>query len=262
MTEKKYTDLIEIISATDIAESYYKAQNRLLLLDYDGTLTPLMPLPELAAPGEDLLVLLYRLTQDPKNSVYIISGREYMTLGKWLGHIPLNLVAEHGAWIKSPDEDWNPSADLSAEWIAPVKELLDDYSSKCEGSFVELKSYSIAWHYRNADPGSVNALFDLLIADLENLAKQLPINIIKGNKVVEIKNKGVNKGTAVERILREQGFDFILACGDDTTDEDMFLQLVKTENAFTVKVGEGETYARYKAANPAHIAQFLQQFLD
>lgn len=262
MNENKYSDLIDIFNTTEIAAKYSEAKNRLLLLDYDGTLTPLMPLPELAAPNEDLMVLLYRLTLDTRNSVYIISGREYTTLGKWLGEIQLNLVAEHGAWEKSPNEEWNPSANLSSDWIAPVKEMLEAYSLKCEGSFVELKSYSIAWHYRNADQESVTSLFDLLISDLEHLAQKLPITIIKGNKVVEIKNKGVNKGTAVERILKDKHFDFILACGDDTTDEDMFLRLTETENSYTVKVGKGETLAKYKVEGPEAISQLLQQFID
>ncbi|MGN6567651.1 MAG: bifunctional alpha,alpha-trehalose-phosphate synthase (UDP-forming)/trehalose-phosphatase, partial [Flavipsychrobacter sp.] len=76
---------------------YMYAQKRLLFLDYDGTLVPFTRRPEDAFPDTEVLRTLERLGNDIKNNVVVISGRDKATLDKWLGHLPLNIVAEHGA---------------------------------------------------------------------------------------------------------------------------------------------------------------------
>ncbi|MCA1685400.1 MAG: trehalose-6-phosphate synthase, partial [Planctomycetia bacterium] len=83
---------------------FRSASRRLLLLDYDGTLVPLKPTPELAAPGLELLATLSRLAA--AGEVVIVSGRSRASLDAWLGRLDVGLVAEHGAWVRDRGGDW------------------------------------------------------------------------------------------------------------------------------------------------------------
>lgn len=71
-----------------VFEWYQRSRSRLILLDYDGTLTPIRPVPKEAAPGAETMRTLRLLTSDPRNIVYVISGRDQATLDAWLGRVP------------------------------------------------------------------------------------------------------------------------------------------------------------------------------
>ena len=79
---------------------------------------------------------------------------------------------------------------------------------------------------------------------------------MEGNKVIEVKSGGINKGTAALRFIGDRQFDFILAIGDDWTDEYMFKEL--PEKSVTVKVGLVNTAARYKVESVSSVRQFLK----
>jgi trehalose-6-phosphatase len=83
--------LLDVTVRNDLVERYGHAKRRLLLLDYDGTLTPYFHVPSLARPDNLLLDLLHSLGSDPRNSVYVLSSRDPVTMQKWLGHLPVNL---------------------------------------------------------------------------------------------------------------------------------------------------------------------------
>ena len=89
---------------------------RLVLLDYDGTLVGFQKTPGAAMPDAALLELLSKLCADPHNKVVIISGRDYHTLDAWLGHLQLDMIAEHGAWYKEEGKIWRSRRDLNFEW--------------------------------------------------------------------------------------------------------------------------------------------------
>ena len=91
-----------------IKEEYKKAKSRLLFLDYDGSLIGFFPDPQDAGPDTDLIAILEKLSTDPKNRVVIISGRDKGTLDKWLGHLPIDIIAEHGVWLKEKHKGWSP----------------------------------------------------------------------------------------------------------------------------------------------------------
>ncbi|CAE6504928.1 unnamed protein product [Rhizoctonia solani] len=158
---------------------YEKASKRLMLFDYDGTLTPIVKTPSAAVPSKDTLRALEKLSSDPKNLVYIISGRDGEFLDQHLGHLKqVGFSAEHGCFVREPGEpEWkNLAASLDMSWMPEVHEIFKYYTERTTGSFVELKKSSITWHYRASDPdwGSFqcNQCLDLLQT---NIAPKRPI---------------------------------------------------------------------------------------
>ncbi len=240
-----------------LAAAYERAERRLIFLDYDGTLVPFQKRPELALPDEEVLALLPRLTADPRNRVVITSGRDWQTLSAWLGHLPLDFIAEHGAWQRLHGAAWEARTDLSADWKTEIRPVMDLYASRTPGALVEEKSYSLAWHYRrvHADLGALRA--GELAADVRHFVLDRGLHILQGDKVVEVKSNTVNKGKAAHRWLAEETADFILAIGDDHTDEDTFKAMPK--DAWTIKVGSNISAARHFVEGHADVRMLLQE---
>jgi trehalose 6-phosphate synthase/phosphatase len=250
---------LDNLSRMELLDNYASAKRRILLLDYDGTLTPFAKLPNLAAPGADLLQILSKIGENPLNEVYIVSGRDSQTLEKWFAHLPIGLIAEHGAKFRHKNGIWDHEIiAFLPDWMARMEKIMREYVNKCPHTFIEKKEYSIAWHYRNADLGDGAVRARELHDDLVKSAAQLSLNVLNGNKVIEVRLKGVNKGAAVTRILAAAKYDFILCVGDDTTDEDMFRKLATRVEAFTIKVGNEASFAKYNLHNPFMVQSLLQ----
>src|SRR6187401_1974479 len=115
----------------EMIREFARAKKRCILLDYDGTLAPFEKLPSLAIPGEEVLNLLVELSADAKNEVIVISGRDSDSLQKWMGHLPLILVAEHGAFIRYKNESWEQQVLQSNKWKEEVKRLLQTFVIRC-----------------------------------------------------------------------------------------------------------------------------------
>jgi trehalose 6-phosphate synthase/phosphatase len=236
---------------------YHHCTRRLLLLDYDGTLMPFFARPEGAQPTENLLSMLTELSGDPKNEVVIISGRCRSTLNSWLGGIDLGLVAEHGAWLK--EKDWELLEPFSNAWKDEIRSILEVYMDRTPGSFIEEKEYSLVWHYRKADVALASIRARELKDALLHLTANLDLGVLEGSKVMEIKHIGINKGRAVQRWLAKEPWDFILAIGDDVTDEDIFAAL--PESAYSLKVGLGHSKARFNIASQHEVRELLQEMV-
>jgi trehalose 6-phosphate synthase/phosphatase len=244
----------------DLIVKYKCAGKKLLLLDYDGTLVPFSSAPEKAEPDPSVINTLKKLAEDRSNEVYIISGRDSYSLERWLGHLPINIVAEHGAKIKSAGKGWKTSiVFLSDEnWKQTVNEVMEKYQLRCAHSFIEVKDYSIAWHFRNADQEQAKVRAAELFTELSAYTNDFNIQIFKGNKVIEVRIKGIDKGFVVKELLKKKNYDFILACGDDYTDEDMFKALSKCSEAFTIKIGYEASYAQYNLYTPQMTMSLLE----
>ncbi len=229
-----------------IKKAWCQAKKRLLLLDYDGTLVDFTSVPEEAKPDLELRKLLNEAAEDLKNTVVIISGRERQNLLRWLGDIHLHLVASHGLWIRNPgqQEEWSMTAYQDEGWKNVVLPILETYTDRIPGSFIEDKVYSLAWHYRQCDPIIIEAKLPEIRETLNRILQSTNLGIQEGKKVLEVKDRTVNKGQAATYFLNCDQYDFILALGDDYTDEHMFTMLPK--ETYTVKVGLGKTAARYR----------------
>ncbi len=251
---------LDPLSKVSLANSYLTAGKRLLLLDYDGTLVPFSSVPSEAVPGDALREVLKRLAADTRNDVYIVSGRDGNTLEEWLGDLPIYIIAEHGAKVKPRNEAWYHMIDSGnrQEWKEPVEEVMNRYVQRCPNSFIEFKEYSLAWHYRNANAEQSRLRSVELYMELLDLTRHKELNILNGNKVIEVRVQGVDKGTAVKRVLSQQTYDYILAFGDDATDEDMFRILASYDHAYTLKVGNQASYAKFNLHTPFMVVSMLE----
>ncbi|KAJ3049258.1 threalose-6-phosphate phosphatase [Rhizophlyctis rosea] len=243
-----------------VVDRYVQAEKRLFMFDYDGTLTAIRKTPGAAVPPPEMLKAMETLCRDPKNVVFVISGRDEACLEDWLGHIPgLGLSAEHGCFLKFPSGKWiNLSEDLDFSWKAEVGEIFNYYTERTQGSFVEHKRCAITWHYRLADPDY--GLFQAKECQnhLENaILSKLPIEILIGKKNLEVRPISINKGEIVKRLLQQHpDVGFVFCAGDDRTDEDMFKAVHKAAVAkdidFTTTIGAAtkKTHASWHVQSP------------
>jgi trehalose 6-phosphate synthase/phosphatase len=234
---------------------YKRSARRLVLLDYDGTLVPYVSHPHLAKPGPKLLRLLDGLSADPRNQLVLMSGRDKATLEDWFGSVKIDLVAEHGALIKEHGKPWEMVKTLAADWKTKLIPILKTYADRVAGTFVEEKEFSAVWHYRNADPERGTLAACELTDDLLAFTANIDLQVLQANKAVEVKNPGVHKGIASLRWLAKGGFDFVLAIGDDRTDEDAFGVL--PEKAYSIRVGKAATQARFQLDSPDEVLSLL-----
>jgi trehalose 6-phosphate synthase/phosphatase len=241
----------------ELVKEFRGSHSRLLLLDYDGTLVPFAKHPMLARPSPELLKVLGALSADERTRVILISGRSKPELETWFEGLKVGLVAEHGVWIRELGESWKMLKPLKSDWKSKVLPLLERYSVRLPGSFVEEKEFSLAWHYRMSDPEMASSLAEDLIDGLVSFTANIDLQVVRGNKVVEVRNAGVDKGNAGLYLLKKCDFDFVLAIGDDWTDEDLFKAL--PEVAHSIRVGLGKSYARHSLHRHEEVIQLLQE---
>jgi trehalose 6-phosphate synthase/phosphatase len=237
--------------SNNIIEHYHNSAERLLMFDYDGTLAEFASTPAEAIPSEALLSLLSSLTADSANTIVIISGRDQSTLEAWLGHLPLYLAAEHGHFTKTPGKPWHSGSHLDLSWKPQVRRLME--SIQLDGSWIEEKSAALVWHYLNSNPDQGRLAAEGLFQELLNL--KLPVKVMSGHCIVEVAAPGADKGTAARDWLTRGNYDFVLAAGDDTTDEDLFRALPPT--AHKIKIGSHWPRGEATLKTPAEFRAFL-----
>lgn len=246
---------------TELVDKYRKATNRLILLDYDGTLVSYFPEPGAALLPDHIFHLLISLLDIPNNDVYIITGRSSTEIDRVLNNLPINIIAEHGAVMRIKGV-WKNSISDTCLWKKSIMPLLNQATLKCPKSFVEEKRFSLAWHYRNSDPELGHSISEEIMKSVSQTVHSANLKILNGNKVIEILNVAVGKGIAVIDLLEHKNFDFILSVGDDVTDEEMFESLMDIQNAFTIKIGTGATYARYKFEDIFEVERLLKHLTE
>ncbi|MDT0643258.1 bifunctional alpha,alpha-trehalose-phosphate synthase (UDP-forming)/trehalose-phosphatase [Zunongwangia sp. F363] len=242
----------------DLKESYQKAKSRILFLDYDGTLVNFTDKPENASPDEELKVLISELINQENTEVVLISGRDKDTLGNWWQETPVELISEHGTWVRKINGEWQLSENVKNDWMEAVRPVIENFVDRTPGTFIEEKNYSLAWHFRKADPQLGERRANELSNVLKELISNRGLSVLEGNKVLEIKSSGVNKGKSASKKIGGRDFDFIFALGDDWTDEYMFKEL--PEKAITVKVGIKQTSARYYVEDTKKVRNLLRAF--
>ncbi len=231
-------------------------------LDYDGTLVPIQSTPDAAAPDEELCALLAGLAEAPNVRVAVVSGRTVESLERFLGRLPLALVAEHGVWTRTWGGKWTRNIeDVTAHaWRAPVLAMLDDYCARTPGSSVEQKTVGLAWHYRNAERqlGATRAR-ELRLNLVQILARQ-PATVLGGRKVVEVRPQEADKGGALKRLLGDApAREVIVAMGDDRSDEELFR--AAGGSPYTFAASSLPTHAHYRIDGPPAVRDLLARFL-
>ncbi|HSX00118.1 MAG TPA: trehalose-phosphatase [Patescibacteria group bacterium] len=238
-----------------ITEAYRNGQRRLLLLDYDGTLIRFAPTPAAAHPNPQLLALLKDLAEQPGNTVVIISGRDQETLERTFAGVPVSLAAEHGCFLKDSLGEWRTICAIDQNWKPAIEDTMQTYVNKLSGAFIERKATSLVWHYRLADAHLGKNLAGRLTTQLARQVRGTGMRVVPGHKIVEVCTADTDKSKAALHWLDSASWDFVLAVGDDTTDEDMFAAMPDT--AFTIKIGRGHTLARQRLPNPAALQRLL-----
>lgn len=252
--------LVEGDRKTEIAEMYASSKRRLFVLDYDGTLMPFMGDPKNVVPDGGLTELIRRLSTPSENDVVILSGRCRSDLQEFFRGQNVTLGAEHGAYLRRQGEaEWLSRLDrLQVDWKPRVRETLEAFVDKIPGSRIEEKDYSLVWHYRRADRESSGVAAKELAFHLLSVIGESPIRIVPGNRSIEVRCLGIGKGAFVTGAFDLDEYDFVLAAGDDVTDEDLFAAL--PPSSISVRVGGGESLARYRVRDQIELRRLLQTF--
>lgn len=239
-----------------------EAEDLLVFLDYDGTLVPYTPTPDLARPNTALLELLEELASRPRTEVHVVSGRTREALDRWLGELPIALHAEHGFWSRSgKGSEWSATGEVGGPWREPALAILRDITARTPGSLIEVKAVALAWHYRLADQEAGARRANELRLHLTQLLSNQPVEIIAGHKVVEIRPFGIHKGRIVPPLSPERlASTTVLAIGDDRTDEDLFAAL--PPDAITIRVGPGPTRARFRLDGVTAVRALLRSLVE
>lgn len=255
-TQTIRTPSLTTVRQTKIKTNYTLSSKRLILLDYDGTLQPHTEHFSHAAPSKKIIHLLTTLANDSRNEIVLISGRSQQDLQEWFGNIHVNLIAEHGAIIKSAGhKTWHETVKTGRRWKKNILVVLRNYTALTPNATIEEKQYSLVWHYRQSPAFAAQKNLQILQRVLRPLTNEYGLELFNGSKILEIKDPNINKGNAVYRWLRRD-HDFILAIGDDFTDEDMFAAV--PASATSLKVGRGRTIADYRLASSEEVIELLQ----
>ncbi len=245
-------------SVLEIASQAAKSQNRILILDYDGTLREITSYPMQASPSDEILKLLKELGELENTEVHLVSGRDYKTLQLWFDNSPIHLSSEHGFLNRAlTEKKWLNFQQIDLSWIPYVHKILNKVVEEVPGSFLETKTSSLCWHYRMADldygKWRAKELTTLLMQELTNL----PVEVILGKQVIEVRAQGISKGNYVKHILNNRSSDdFILCIGDDRTDLDMYAAL--PQNGISIQVGESVKKTSYQIDSPLKVRELLQ----
>jgi len=192
-----------------------------------------------SVPTKEMINALKSLCEDKRNTVFVVSGKERSSLTKTLGGIPnLGLAAEHGMFISWPTKSqsrrrWEtlvPQGDQA--WRSLAITIMEVYTSRTHGSYIEETEMKVLWQYRDADPefGYLQAkeLEDHLANVLRNFALDVLHSGMEEGGYVEVRPKGVNKGVLAMHVIQQfpriasaTKVDFALVLGDDHCDEPM-----------------------------------------
>lgn len=256
MQQSMYAKRLNNSTRQNIKRLYANSNNRIIFLDYDGTLVGFKTNIELASPDEELYALLKQLASDKANRVVIVSGRPAKFLKQWFGELDVDMISEHGAWTKTQGNDWTSVPGLNNQWKKEIYPVLESFTDKTAGAFIEEKDFSLVWHYRKVEESLGELRTSELVSTLRYLVEDKGLQILPGNKVVEVKNVEINKGKAVLNFVHEENYDFIMAIGDDHTDEDIFKAL--PQSAITIKVGSHLSAAGFYTGDYIDVRSFLK----
>ncbi|XP_049415400.1 alpha,alpha-trehalose-phosphate synthase [UDP-forming] 5 [Solanum stenotomum] len=261
------------LSVEHIVSAYKRTKHRAILLDYDGTMTVRNSISK--GPNAEVISILNSLCRDPKNIVFIVSGKDTKTLTQWFSSCEtLGLAAEHGYFVRpNHDAKWETCvAVVDFYWKQIAEPVMSLYTETTDGSFIDSKESTLVWNYQYADPDFGSCQAKELLDHLESVLANEPVTVKSGQNIVEVKPQGVNKGLVAERLLetmQKKGTvpDFVLCIGDDRSDEDMFevimsavasASLSPVAEVFACTVGQKPSKAKYYLEDTTEIIRMLQ----
>jgi trehalose 6-phosphate synthase/phosphatase len=239
-----------------VVERAAEAGRAYVLLDYDGTLVPIADAPEQALPDAVVMELLSELCHCCGVDVHIVSGRPRQFLEQWFGQLPIALWAEHGFWRRGVRSGaWKAAGQQLPDLLDRVVPILRQFTANTPGARVEVKTASLAWHYRQADPDFGERQAHELRMLLGDVLSNQPLEVVAGNKVVEVRGRGFSKALVALRTSFSPD-SAIVAFGDDRSDDDLFRAL--PDHAITVGVGRGAPPAAFWVPGPDDVRALLR----
>ncbi|GHA79639.1 bifunctional alpha,alpha-trehalose-phosphate synthase (UDP-forming)/trehalose-phosphatase [Pontibacter akesuensis] len=254
------TSYLDESTFLEMSDAYDSSRSRLFFLEYDGALVDYRNRPLMARPDDELMELLESLSSNPKNRVVVMSSREKATMQDWLGHLNIDIIAEHGVWIKQRGTGWQTMLSLMDDWKKDIRLILDLYVDRTPASFIEEKEYSLVWHYRRVETGLGELRARELVSHLNFLASNSNLQVLDGQMAVEIKAQEINKGKASSYWLSKFPHKFVLAVGDDWGDEDIFKAMPR--ESYTVKVGNSSSVAKYHVDTCKEAREMLSRLVQ
>jgi trehalose 6-phosphate synthase/phosphatase len=209
------------------------------------------------------LRLLHDLAQRPHTTVHVVGGRGRETLERWLGMTGVGLHAEHGVWSRAPEGGpWTTTVTDSGEWREAVSNLFAEFAASTPGSLVEEKTLGLAWYYRGDEPAFGVRQADQLWQQLVDILEGTQAEVVEVTGGFEVRPRGINKRLVVSAAMQDASSShaYIVAIGDDQTDEDMFSAL--PENGLAIRVGVGPSTAPYRLADVAEVRAFLAELCE
>lgn len=261
------------LSTGHIMSAYKRTNNRLILLNYDGTMLPKSLVDK--TPSNEVILVLNELCSDPKNVVFVVSGRRKDCLSKWFSPCEkLGISAEHGYFTRwTRDSPWETCGlSMDFEWKKIAEPVMELYTERTDGSFTERQESASVWHHQDADPDFGSLQAKELLKHLESLLINEPVVVKRGQHIVEVKPQGVSKAKVVEAITstmtgKGKAPDFVLCVGDDRSDEDMFESIARSVSnrivpsiaeVFACTVGQKPSMAKYYLDDTVDVIKMLQ----
>ncbi|MEQ8268437.1 MAG: trehalose-phosphatase [Parvibaculum sp.] len=229
-------------------------RNWALFLDFDGTLTELAPTPDAVRLDADMPLVLSSLMENLGGALALISGRPLAELDRFTGLV-LPGAGVHGLELREhPDATPHPPADAAG--IVLIERALARMVREDPRLVLEQKPGAVALHYRRAPEREA----ECRSAMAEAVAATTGLHVIEGKMVLEAKPGHVNKGYAIENLMKVPPFAGRLPvfAGDDRTDEDGFA-VVRAQNGVTIKIGTGPSLADYRVASVAAFLSWLKE---
>ncbi|KAI3693785.1 hypothetical protein L1987_76737 [Smallanthus sonchifolius] len=261
------------LSVEHIVSAYKRTKKRAILLDYDGTMT--MQSSISTSPSPEVIGIVNSLCRDPKNVVFVVSGKDRATLTKWFSSCEeVGVAAEHGYFLReNKGAEWETCVAVpDFYWKQIAEPVMKLYTETTDGSAIETKESGLVWNYQYADPDFGSCQAKELLDHLESVLANEPVTVKSGQNIVEVKPQGINKGLVADRLLttmKQSGMlpDFVLCIGDDKSDEDMFEAITRAmagpslspvAEVFACTVGRKPSKARYFLEDTTEILRMLQ----
>ena len=223
-------------------------------LDIDGTLVDLAPHPDGVQLDAELRDLIERLYHTAGSAVALISGRAITDIDRLFPHARLPVAGQHGT--ERRDATGRVSRhEFPVERLAAARARLVEAAARQPGLWLEDKELSLALHYRG--PAQLADYARSLVAGCQ-AATGAEFCVLEGKRIVELKPAGRDKGVAIEEFMAEAPFRgrVPVFLGDDVTDEYGF-RMVNRLGGHSIKVGAGETEARYHLRDVRSVRAWL-----
>lgn len=234
MTELARQQTGAILPAIDLAGAAF-------FLDFDGTLAPIEPRPDLVRLPDPVRDTLQRLRDAAGGALAVLSGRDLSDLDRMLAPLSLPAAGSHGLVRRDAGGRLDEAASASPALAAACRQLSD--FADAHGLLLEPKRGGASLHYRS-DPALAAAC--LALADAIE-AMHGGLRVIRGHMVIEVTIRGRDKGHALTAFMAEAPFRgrMPVAVGDDTTDEDAFAA-AQAFDGLTIRIGPGVTRATHR----------------